>query len=343
MAVTSNLYTSFNFTNDEDAIFNSKESVSIATWSNNETELTNFYYYSTKTNRDYFVNVYNTDPLTDDEAEIQFSVSFGNYYGCATPLIDASFDDDMTPSKAIYHNIKNTIDQNENDKIIFDSTEYDRIYALSVRKERLHDRVKSGSVFLHLNDYGTDLYMIDDISIVNRKTTIYNIIRANSDGTEHATPTVIGKMYIDKGLIILNADTIETLFGSSIFSNCGLNVNCSGFTCDGDSDGYADVNPNTLFIDMMQSFIMISEQYTSSIIYFIRVNHTNFNHSNNPTFVQNEQGDLLYTEMVDNPFTYITTIGLYNEGNELLAVARVSQPILKTYEREALIRVKLTF
>ena len=47
--------------------------------------------------------------------------------------------------------------------------------------------------------------------------------------------------------------------------------------------------------------------------------------------------------MVDNPVTFITTIGLYNDSNELLAVAKLSQPITKDFTKEALIKVKLDY
>ena len=47
--------------------------------------------------------------------------------------------------------------------------------------------------------------------------------------------------------------------------------------------------------------------------------------------------------MESNPKVYITTVGLYNDNNELLAVAKLSQPIAKDFSKEALIRVKLDY
>ncbi len=43
-----------------------------------------------------------------------------------------------------------------------------------------------------------------------------------------------------------------------------------------------------------------------------------------------------------DPQTYITTIGLYNDANELIAVAKTSQPIVKSFDKEVLIKVKLS-
>lgn len=45
--------------------------------------------------------------------------------------------------------------------------------------------------------------------------------------------------------------------------------------------------------------------------------------------------------MIYNPQTYITTVGLYNDASELLAVAKMSVPLIKDFTKEALIRVKL--
>ena len=79
--------------------------------------------------------------------------------------------------------------------------------------------------------------------------------------------------------------------------------------------------------------------------YFVRATSQNFNATTNQTF---------YTESITgvkqiipglrtNPKTYITSVGLYNNADELLAIAKLSKPILKSSSREALIKVKLDF
>jgi hypothetical protein len=47
--------------------------------------------------------------------------------------------------------------------------------------------------------------------------------------------------------------------------------------------------------------------------------------------------------MIDNPQTYVTTIGLYNDNNDLIAVAKLSQPLNKNFTKEALVKVKLDY
>ena len=50
-----------------------------------------------------------------------------------------------------------------------------------------------------------------------------------------------------------------------------------------------------------------------------------------------------YFDFINNPQVYITTIGLYNDTNQLLAVAKLSRPLAKDFTKEALVRVKLDF
>ena len=68
-----------------------------------------------------------------------------------------------------------------------------------------------------------------------------------------------------------------------------------------------------------------------------------FNFSNNPTFITGSDGTFRESDFETNPRTYITAIGLMNDSNEVLAVAKTSQPIEKSFDKEVLIKVKLDF
>jgi hypothetical protein len=80
----------------------------------------------------------------------------------------------------------------------------------------------------------------------------------------------------------------------------------------------------------------------NSTIYFCRAPHNKFNYSNNPTYIS---GSSIRVKSVaaDQPVSYITTIGLYNAANELLAVAKLSEPLKKTPENDMTIRVRLDY
>jgi hypothetical protein len=89
-------------------------------------------------------------------------------------------------------------------------------------------------------------------------------------------------------------------------------------------------------------FILDSEERITSQYYFTRVKNFEFNYSSNPSFID-DLGSLNFTSMIDMPRVYISTIGLYNDEGDLLAVAKLSQPIAKDFTKEALIRVKLDY
>jgi len=96
-------------------------------------------------------------------------------------------------------------------------------------------------------------------------------------------------------------------------------------------------------------------EYVPSRHYFVRVKNRDFNYTNNPTFsyqrAQDDQvtgeirqrGDIIQTEFLTDPKVYPTSVGLYNNNNELVAIAKLSRPAQKTFSNELLIKVRLDF
>jgi hypothetical protein len=91
------------------------------------------------------------------------------------------------------------------------------------------------------------------------------------------------------------------------------------------------------------SFTLNSQENITSDYVFIRPQNAEFNYTTNPSFISGSTGEVIYSSFINNPQTYITTVGLYNDANELLAVAKLSRPLVKDFTKEALIRVKLDF
>ena len=87
---------------------------------------------------------------------------------------------------------------------------------------------------------------------------------------------------------------------------------------------------------------LYSEETINSTFYFVRAKNSQFNYTNNASFVD-EDNRILHASMKNNPKVFITTVGLYNTANELVAVAKLSQPVAKDFTKEALIRVKLDY
>jgi hypothetical protein len=86
-----------------------------------------------------------------------------------------------------------------------------------------------------------------------------------------------------------------------------------------------------------------SAESISSTHYFVRLRNKEYNYSNNPTFYNADTGTLVQSDFRNDPRVYITTVGLYNDANELLAVAKLSKPVRKSFDEELLLRVRLDF
>ena len=169
---------------------------------------------------------------------------------------------------------------------------------------------------------------------------MFNIVSgsiANGVISEGATDAAIttatgsyGLFYPDLGLILLNARKLDD------------QVTDISTTRSADS---FDNNPRELFNSLVQgaSFRARREEEISSTNYFCRINNKKFNFSSNPTFATASDGSLTQPTFFKDPQTFITQVGLYNDDSELLVVAKLSKPLLNSYAREAIIKVKLDF
>lgn len=109
-----------------------------------------------------------------------------------------------------------------------------------------------------------------------------------------------------------------------------------------------------LLKDSADALRVRKSEYVPSRHYFIRVKNREFNYSNNPTFTyqtavidangnSHQRGDIKQTDFLTDPRVYVTSVGLYNENNELLAVGKLSRPAMKSFQNELLIKVRLDF
>jgi len=80
----------------------------------------------------------------------------------------------------------------------------------------------------------------------------------------------------------------------------------------------------------------------NSTIYFCRAGNTEFNYSSNATYLSDSKMRVKDVK-TDTPVSYITTVGLYNADNQLLAVAKLSEPLKKTPADEVTLRVRLDY
>ena len=152
----------------------------------------------------------------------------------------------------------------------------------------------------------------------------------NTAAASETTDGAYGLFYPDMGIIVLNGQKLDQGY-LALGTNTGSNA--------------AHNNSQKLFAAVSRSanFVARREEQLSTTHYFCRVTNKKYNFSTNPTFFTQSDGSLTVSSMQNDPKVYVTTVGLYNDNNELLAVAKLSKPLLKSFSREAIIKVKLDF
>ena len=143
-----------------------------------------------------------------------------------------------------------------------------------------------------------------------------------------------GFMLPDINTLILNGEALD-----SNPENGGINF---GTSRSFDSKGLNSLS----MVDTLNrgaQFTINSQEDLSSDYIFCRAKNSEYNYSANPSFISSSTGAVLFPEFINNPTTYITTVGLYNIAGELLAVAKLSRPLEKNFTKELLVRVKLDF
>jgi hypothetical protein len=103
------------------------------------------------------------------------------------------------------------------------------------------------------------------------------------------------------------------------------------------------INQVTADVTYDKGFRARSAETISSTHYFVRLRNKQYNYSNNATFFNPDNGALVQSDFKNSPRVYVTTVGLYNAENELLAVAKLSKPVRKSFDEEILLRVRLDY
>ena len=342
-----------------DVIRNQTETVTGGIWSDNLASLVTYFTASTQTTsqRRYYVDILQETP-TADGAAVQYSIAYGNALGSGS---DSTGQLNDSPSRAVYSQYKQLLlNPTDTRFTTAGSGSTDSIYVVNFKRNRLKERLDVGNFELPLlnvtnrtvNATGsitvgnTVVTLIDDSSIRSATTgqsgKVYNVVSGSIAGGVYnaSTPTYFGLVYPDYGTMILDGKMLDQHLGFKTNLSSSVEGN-NHFTLFHSVSGSA-LKTNTATSDPY-GFIARNSEKVTSTHYFVRVKNADYNFSNNPSYVTGSVGELSQTTFVNDPKTYITTVGLYNDNQELLAVAKLSQPLLKTFSREALIRVKLDF
>ena len=325
----------------------SADAVSSTVWSGNSPELTAFYYSTAQfqTAGDYYLSIYQT-ASSDPSAEVQFDIAYGHVKGSGSLYYNASVIPPQSPASTIYGQYRTLVLEDENSEFSFGNVTQEYFYALNVSRARYKEKLLPGSLNLVLRSGSNILYLTDNSQDVALPTyygtqRAYQII-SGSNGTSYtgssagytATSGSYGLFLPDISTILLNGKALD-LAGI----NGGINLN-TNLTANVDGQ-----NVLKLYAALVSgsSFELNSEETITSDFVFVRARNAEFNYSENPSYISGSTGEVIYPYFINNPQVYPTTVGLYNDANELLAVAKLSRPLQKNFTKEALVRVKLDF
>jgi hypothetical protein len=337
------------------------EVVTTGLWTGDVGSLTAAYTSSTQVGQsgNYYYDVYSTNPQSDSTAEVQFGIAYGHVNGSGSVSLENS-DDALLPTKATYAQYKSVLLDPTDDKFSFETStanvfeDSNSIYAINVNRSRYREKMDAGNWSLQLSGSNGTFTFIDDSGKkfgdkLGKAGRVFKVVSGSlnlgseNDVTISSTTDANGKgyglFYPDRGIIIFNptalAETIGTVkpFGGASESLLGVE------TVVADTQ-----NHKTLVqaIDNGGDFQARRTENVSTQHFFVRATNREFNYSNNPTYTAAD-GTFAESTFEVDPQTYITTVGLLNTSNELIAVAKTSQPINKSFDKEVLIKVKLSF
>lgn len=202
----------------------------------------------------------------------------------------------------------------------------------------------SYSDFINISDVGASTEYR-----VNSPAGDYGILYATAssgllDATSTHTASIDGNDYWYAGLIFYQAGIAVltgSVFGEQLASPV-TDMNGAGDDIDALLTGSTIDEIGDAFRNRLDNIQFNNTTELNSTVYFCRINHNEFNYTSNPTYLENSR-IRVKTQATDEPVAYITTVGLYNDNNELLATAKLSEPLKKSASNEFTIRARLDY
>jgi len=337
----------------QDMVTGKVEIVTQGIWTGDTGSLTTFFTSSTQdtgASGKYYLDIYQTGSALST-AVVQFSLTYGHRTGGGWRSL--SEDDTSTlPTKGTYSQYRNMLLQPNDTQFTFTTSsadsgfDSDDIYVININRARYREKMDPGNIQITLSGSKGLHTFIDDSGkklddTVGKAGRIFNIVSGTLDLGQPSSSIFLeqdgvsgqgfGLFYPDAGLIVLNPTAMSASLGLEFMP-----------TTTTVSDSY---NHRLMYDAFVRGgdFQARRTENISTAHYFVRLRNREYNFSNNPTFFTGSDGSLVQKTFEGDPKTFPTTIGLYNDANELLAVAKMSQPIPKSFDKELLVKVKLDF
>lgn len=327
----------------------SAESVTAPVWSGDETTLTSFFTSSTQiggTSADYYYDVYQT-ASTLDTARVQFSIAYADKQGSGSLYFNPNVAG-KSPSSTVYGQYRNLVLGTEEEDFTFGTVTSEHFYAIAIDRARYKEKLLPGTLELklHVSASGEEITLTDNSKVVTTTTftdagRVFELVSGSLGNVYTSLDTngytgnsgSYGKLLPDIGVLLLNGKALDT---APVSGGLALGTTRTANT--------AGANPGKFYdlFEVSGSFRIQSEETITSNFVFVRARNSEFNYSTNPSLITGS-GELRHNVMIDSPQSYITAVGLYNDNNDLLAVAKLSRPLLKDFSKESLVRIKLDY
>jgi hypothetical protein len=337
--------------------------VTTGMWSGDTGSLTTMFTSSNQiaNSGEFYYDIYNLNPASSDSAEVQFSVAYGHVSGGGSPPL-TTLNTSTVPTQVIYAQYRNILLGKDVERFTFDETESNDIYVINIQRSRLRQAIDPGNWQLGLSGSNGLRKFIDDSGLGSAvvgnlvANNVYNIRSGTlAEGLATSDTTVYGLVFPDYGVIVLHPAAISSSVGFSGSNSNTLNAK-TGIAASVPFTPYTGSAASTYqyqheglvrsisgSMRAGSAFVARSAEVITSTNYFVRLRNSQYNYSNNPTYYTGSNPQTVLEPFRVKPITYPTTIGLYNDENELLAVAKLSRAIQKSTDKEALIRVRLDY
>lgn len=319
----------------------------------------------------YYLPIY-SDSTNQSNSTHEFDISYGHVNGSGSSYYDNTNLAELYPSKTMYRKYLTECYGNLTGSVNFpkkfkfkNGVESDSVYFIQLDRNLFRDMLDPGNFelsFVPLSSSLNQLYNTGSNFYVNTSSSVvYKLIDDSFDTKQDRTD----RSGLDSFYYIVSGSLQQGIYGEPtdnawgmVFPKMGLIVldgnvldqSCSFNTVTGSFDGD---NIYKLFLSLSGSLSVSDARPVSESMfarsaekmliqtYFCRANPNEFNYSNNPTYVSGPMNSMRYEYFVKDPKTYITTIGLYNKKNELLAVGKLKKPVLKTDRTQYVFQVRV--
>lgn len=335
------------FIDGTDVSPNQKEIVTAPLWSKSQASLFSIFTSSAQSTNQkrYYYEVFNSQSSIQG-AEAQFSVAYGDLVGSGSSTGSSGQNLYDYPTKAVYTQYRQLLLPSNQTSFTFENGETSEyIYVVNVNRARFKDKMDTKNWQLTLSgSNGSFFTLIDDSTVSTTEFAqqggrVYNVRSGSiTNGIYTSDSTPWGLFYPDNGVIVLNGKALDA---SASFSTQRTPATASGF--DNALKLFTSISGAMSANTSSFAFQGRTSEAISSTYYFVRLFNGEYNYSNNPSFYSGSSAKLKYDSMKLNPQSYVTSIGLYDDDQQLLAVAKLSKPVRKSFDRELVIKVKLDY